>query len=128
LSALGHHEAVELRHELAARTPDAFQSDLAARLDNIAIRLLSNLRQHEAARAAAREAVELRYEAAVEAAREAEELRRELAARDPDMFQPDLASSLDTLANCLRDLGQREAALAATSEAQQLRSKHRATE
>ena len=56
-------------------------------------------------------------EAALAAAREAVDLHRELAAQRPDAFRPDLAMSLNNLANMLSDLGEREAALAAAREA-----------
>jgi hypothetical protein len=53
------------------------------------------------------------------------ELYRQLATRNPDAFQPDLATSLNNLGLRLSDLGQREAALAATREAVELVSKDR---
>jgi hypothetical protein len=45
--------------------------------------------------------------------------------RNPDAFQPDLAGSLNSLGTTLLDLGQREAALAAIREAEQLCSQAR---
>ncbi|MFP2935041.1 tetratricopeptide repeat protein, partial [Pyxidicoccus sp. 3LG] len=47
-------------------------------------------------------------------------IRRGFAARNPDAFQPDLASSLNNLGTMLRDLGRREEALTATEEAVQI--------
>ena len=66
--------------------------------------------------------------AALTATREAVELYRELATRNPDAFQPGLATSLSNLGMMLSDLGQRDAALAAIREAEQLLSKDRSTE
>ena len=51
------------------------------------------------------------------AAEEAVTIHRELAAARPDAFRPDLAMSLNNLANMLSDLGRREDALAAVEEA-----------
>ena len=59
-------------------------------------------------------------EVALAAAREAAELYRALAAQRPDAFRPDLAMSLNNLANMLSDLGEHEAALAAAREAVEL--------
>jgi hypothetical protein len=50
-------------------------------------------------------------------ARQAADLYRTLAALRPDAFRPDLELSLNTLGICLSELGDREAALAAASEA-----------
>jgi tetratricopeptide (TPR) repeat protein len=50
-------------------------------------------------------------------AREAVDFNRTLATRNPDRFQPDLAMSLNNLGSRLSELGQYEAALAATREA-----------
>jgi tetratricopeptide (TPR) repeat protein len=50
-------------------------------------------------------------------AEEAVRLRRTLAAARPDAFTPDLALSLNNLANRLSDLGRREEALTAAEEA-----------
>ncbi|MGV6815829.1 MAG: tetratricopeptide repeat protein, partial [Thiotrichales bacterium] len=55
------------------------------------------------------------------AAQEAADLYRELTRDRPDAFAPDLAMSLNNLANRLSDLGQREAALSAAQEAVTLR-------
>lgn len=84
-------EAVEIRRELAARAPDAFRPDLAASLNNLAIRL-SELGDRQGALKPAREAVAI---------------YRELAARHPDAFRPALASSLNNLATFLSALGDR---------------------
>ena len=61
-----------------------------------------------------------RREAALQAAEEAVALYRELARARPDAFTPDLAMSLNNLANMLSDLGRREAALQAAEEAAEL--------
>ena len=60
-------------------------------------------------------------EAALAAAREAADLYRALAAQRPDAFRPNLAMSLNNLANMLSALGEREAALAAAREAVEIR-------
>ena len=51
------------------------------------------------------------------AIKEATDINRNLAAARPDVFRPDLATSLTNLAARLADLGQREEALAAIEEA-----------
>jgi len=94
-------QAVDLRRELAARRPDAFNPNLAASLNNLA-KFLSELG---------------RREEALDAARQAVDLRRELAARRPDAFNPDLAMSLNNLAKFLSELGRREEALDAARQA-----------
>ncbi|MBI2888093.1 MAG: tetratricopeptide repeat protein, partial [Chloroflexi bacterium] len=58
-----------------------------------------------------------RREEALAPAQEAVGLYRELAARQPEAFRPDLAMSLNTLANRLSELGRREEALAPAQEA-----------
>lgn len=60
-------------------------------------------------------------EAALAAMREAVHLFRTLASRDPDSFQPALATCLSNLGSMLSDLGQREEALTAAREAVNLR-------
>ena len=50
-------------------------------------------------------------------AREGVDLLRTLADKRPDVFRPDLATSLSNLANSLSRSGQLEAALAAAQEA-----------
>jgi tetratricopeptide (TPR) repeat protein/nucleoside phosphorylase len=62
-----------------------------------------------------------RREEALRATQEAVELRRALAEARPDVFLPDLASSLNNLGSRLRELGRREEALLATQEAVGLR-------
>ena len=54
------------------------------------------------------------------AATEAADLYPALAAQRPDAFRPDLAASLNNLANRLSELGDREGALAAATEAADL--------
>ena len=54
---------------------------------------------------------------ALAAGRKAVEIRRRLAAAQPDAFLPNLAASLNNLANWLGDVGQRDEALAAIREA-----------
>ena len=61
-----------------------------------------------------------RREEALAAAQEAADLYRGLAAERPDAFTPDLAMSLNNLANWLSELGRREEALAAAQEAADL--------
>ena len=58
---------------------------------------------------------------ALAGSREAVEIRRQLAAAQPDAFLPDLAMSLNNLANLLSDVGQRSDALAAIREAVEIR-------
>jgi tetratricopeptide (TPR) repeat protein len=58
-----------------------------------------------------------RREEALTVAEEAVRLRRALAAARPDAFTPDLALSLNNLANMLSNLGRREEALSAADEA-----------
>jgi tetratricopeptide (TPR) repeat protein len=58
-----------------------------------------------------------RRDAALMVGEEAVRLRRALAAARPDAFTPDLALSLNNLANMLSELGRREEALAAAEEA-----------
>jgi tetratricopeptide (TPR) repeat protein len=58
-----------------------------------------------------------RREEALAAATEAVTIRRDLARARPEAFTPDLAMSLNNLANRLSELGQREEALAAATEA-----------
>jgi tetratricopeptide (TPR) repeat protein len=60
-------------------------------------------------------------EKALAAVQEAVDLYRELARQRPDAFTPNLAGSLNNLANRLSELGQREKALAAAQEAVDLR-------
>jgi tetratricopeptide (TPR) repeat protein len=64
-----------------------------------------------------------RREEALAAAEEAVSLYRRLASARPDAFLPDLAGSLNNLANMLSALGRREEALAAAEEAVFLRSR-----
>jgi tetratricopeptide (TPR) repeat protein len=61
-----------------------------------------------------------RREEALVAAQEAVALRRTLATDRPDAFTPDLAGSLNNLANMLANLGRWEEALAAAQEAADL--------
>jgi tetratricopeptide (TPR) repeat protein len=49
------------------------------------------------------------------------EIRRELAGQNPDAFRPDLAMSLNNLANHLSALGDRQGALAPAREAVEIR-------
>ncbi len=58
-----------------------------------------------------------RREEALQATQEAVAVSRELAARRPDAFLPDLATSLNNLGSDLSALGRREEALQATQEA-----------
>jgi tetratricopeptide (TPR) repeat protein len=61
-----------------------------------------------------------RWEEALAAGQEAVKLRRALAAARPEAFTPNLAMSLNNLANRLSELGRREEALAAGQEAADL--------
>ena len=61
-----------------------------------------------------------RREEALAAAQEAADLYRDLARARPEALTPDLAMSLNTLANRLSDLGRREEALAPAQEAVEL--------
>ncbi|WP_376792341.1 tetratricopeptide repeat protein [Thermoflexus sp.] len=54
---------------------------------------------------------------AMETTQEAVNIYRELAQTSPQVFLPDLATSLNRLGNRLSDLGRREEALAALEEA-----------
>ncbi|MFZ1108418.1 MAG: tetratricopeptide repeat protein [Rhodomicrobium sp.] len=58
-----------------------------------------------------------RFEEALAAASEAVDIRRHLVDGHPEVFLPDLATSLNNLGLRLLDLGRREEALAASSEA-----------
>ena len=58
-----------------------------------------------------------RREQALTAAQEAVTIRRRLAETAPDAYLPDLADSLNNLANFLADAGRREEALASAQEA-----------
>jgi tetratricopeptide (TPR) repeat protein len=59
-------------------------------------------------------------EQALNAAQEAANLYRQLAAARPEAFTPDLAASLNNLANMMSELGQREQALDAAQQAASL--------
>ena len=93
-------EAVTIRRELAAASPDAFRPGLADSLNNLSADL----------------AGVGRLEDALAAAEEATGLYRELAADRPDAFRPDLAGSLNNLVVSLAGLGRPEDALAAAEE------------
>jgi tetratricopeptide (TPR) repeat protein len=58
-----------------------------------------------------------RLEDALEAIRDAVDLLRQLAADCPDTLNPDLAGSLNSLSNCLSNLGHPEHALEVIQEA-----------
>ena len=143
-------EAVALRRELARARPDAFTPDLAMSLNNLAARLSMRAGGGRARRRRGGGGVQARVGArasrclhtrsgrvaqqprqqplgcgpaggSLAAAEEAVALRRELACARPDAFTPDLATSLNNLANRLSDVGRREDALAAAEEAVALR-------
>ena len=61
-----------------------------------------------------------RREQALDAAQETADLYRQVAEQRPDAFTPDLAGSLNNLANRLSELGRREQALDAAQEAADL--------
>jgi tetratricopeptide (TPR) repeat protein len=58
-----------------------------------------------------------RYEAAVEAYQQALAIRRRLAQQQPQVYEPDVAMTLNNLGNALRDLRRYEAAVEAYEEA-----------
>jgi len=62
-----------------------------------------------------------RREEALAAAQEAADLYRALARARPEAFTPNLAMSLNNLANRLSELGRREEALTAAQEAVDIR-------
>jgi tetratricopeptide (TPR) repeat protein len=109
LSNFGHHaealvasqEAVDVYRRLEEARPDAFLSDLAMSLNNVAS-TLSNLGRHEQALAASREALDI---------------FRRLAKTQGDAFLPNLATSLNSLGNRLAALGAGEGALVASRDA-----------
>ena len=94
-------EAVEIRRELAAASPDRYRADLAASLSNLGV-LFSEVGRPAEALPATQEAVEI---------------RRELAAASPDRYRPDLARSLSNLGVRLAEVGRPAEALPATQEA-----------
>ena len=94
-------EAVAIRRELAAASPDRYRPDLARSLNNLRI-LLSKLGRPAEALPVTEEAVAT---------------YRELAAASPDRYRPDLARSLDNLVEALTALGQTAAADAVRDEA-----------
>ena len=94
----------ELYRELAKRDRDAFLSDLARSLNNLANRQRDVGQREEA----------------LETAQEAVKLYRELAQRNRDAFLPALAMSLSTLAVMQSEVGQRKEALETAQEAVKL--------
>ncbi|MBE2260362.1 MAG: tetratricopeptide repeat protein [Rhodobacteraceae bacterium] len=150
-------EAVEIRRELAANSPDTFRPDLASSLNNLAA-FLSELGELQGALAPAREAVTIYRELAANTldahrpdlatslnnlaihlselgdrqgaltpAREAVNLYRELVAHNPNVFRPGLAMSLNTLVNCLSEPGDRQSASALAREAVEIHRELAAT-
>jgi tetratricopeptide (TPR) repeat protein/nucleoside phosphorylase len=143
-------DVVSRARTLAKSNPDAFQPDLAARLNSLGINE-SALGHHELALAALRESVDLfralvarnpdafhdhlatslhnlhkqlsamgQHEQALAASREMVDIYRALAVRNPDAFQHDLATSLNNLANRLGELGEYQFAQATAHEAVEL--------
>jgi tetratricopeptide (TPR) repeat protein len=94
-------EAMAIRRELAAASPDRYRPDLATSLSNLGIRLAALGRPAEA----------------LPVTQEAMAIRRELAAAYPDRYRPDLAASLRILANALDSVGSTAEAEAARHEA-----------
>ena len=94
-------EAVELRRQHAADSPNTYSPDLAISLNNLASRLTDLGHREEA----------------LHAAEEAVKLWRQLAENDSTIANPGLAASLSNLANCLSRLGFRKEALRAIDEA-----------
>jgi len=159
LSGLGRYtdalgvaqEAVAIRRELAAGSPDQQGPDLALSLTNLG-EILSKLGRAAEALAVTEEAVAIRRELpaanpdqnrrdlaatlhnlgvryselrrparALSATEEAVAIRRELAAASPDRYRRDLAASLHTLGNRFSALGRPGDALAVTEEAVAIR-------
>jgi tetratricopeptide (TPR) repeat protein len=100
-------KAVQIRRTLARQNSDAFQSDLAASLDNQAM-LLTELGSPEDGLLLEEEAVEI---------------RRTLARQNPDAFQSDLAVSLNNLAILLTGLSKTQEALFKAREAVEIHRK-----
>src|SRR5262249_38364033 len=101
-------EAVDLFRPLAAELPEAFESDLAGSLANLAEFLGDRGRG----------------QAALQTAQEAADLYRRLASARPGAFVPSLAGSLSNLANRLSDAGQDERAFATVHEAITIMAPH----
>ena len=94
-------EAVAIRRELAAASPDRYRSALAESLSNLGVRFSALGRPADA----------------LPAEQEAVAIRRELAAASPDRYRPDLAASLSNLGIWLSELGRPADALPVTEEA-----------
>ena len=98
-------EAVAIRRELAAASPDRYRPDLAASLNNLGV-LFSELGRPADALPVAEEAVAM---------------YRELAAASPDRYRPDLAAALTNLGSRISELGRPADALPVTEEAVAIR-------
>ena len=98
-------EAVAIRRELAAASPDRYRPDLAASLSNLGVTFSELGRPAEA----------------LPVAEEAVAIRRELAAASPDRYRPDLAASLSNLGVTFSELGRPAEALPVAEEAVAIR-------
>jgi hypothetical protein len=94
-------EAVAIRRELAAASPDRYRPDLASALSNLGV-LFSELG---------------RPADALPVTEEAAATYRELAAASPDRYRPDLARTLTILAEILASLGRLDEAEAISRDA-----------
>ena len=102
--AAGDQEAVAIRRELAAASPDRYRPDLARSLANLGVWFSALGRPADA----------------LPVTEEAVAMYRELAAASPDRYRPDLARSLANLAEALMALDRTAAANAARDEAARL--------
>jgi tetratricopeptide (TPR) repeat protein len=64
-----------------------------------------------------------RRDEALEAIQQAVEIQRKLAVEHPAAFNPNLATFLGNLSNCLSDMGRRDEALEAIQQAVEIRRK-----
>ena len=99
-------EAVTIRRELAAASPDRYRPDLARSLSNLGIWFSELGRPAEA----------------LPVTQEAVTIRRELAAASPDRYRPDLVGSLTNLGVLFSELGRPADATAAQDEAMKARA------
>ena len=93
-SEKAYRKALDIHRRLAKKDPAAFEPDLAASCNNLAL-LLNDLNQKEEAEQLYQEALEI---------------RRRLAQKNPAAFEPDLADSCNNLAVLLKKLNQNEGA------------------
>jgi len=98
-------QAVDLLRELAAREPECFQSDLAASLNGLALRLQDDEQ----------------YERAKEISAEAVHVSVQLLSQCQDAYHRDHATVMNTRSSILADLGEFDEALTAIEEAVRVR-------